>query len=106
MDRSSSSICFSVAVISAGSDDSRLLPSMARKSDVESLRSPSARLFGSHRSAMSAETWWKPFSREMLNQPSTTTSKKKNRKTEARWNRIERGCRIVGDWGFDDELQP
>ena len=94
MERSSCSISFSVATISDESDDSRLLPSMARKSDVKLLRSPRTRVIGSHSSAMSADSRLKWLRREMLNKPRTTTSKKKNRKTEASWNRIERGCRM------------
>ena len=46
---------FSVAAISAGSESNRLLPSMARKSEVKLLRSPSTRVFGSHSSATSAD---------------------------------------------------
>src|ERR1039458_2116178 len=97
MERSSSTISFSVTVISDGSDDRRSLPSAARKSDVKLLRSPSARILGSHTSATSADDWLKLLSREMLNKPRTTTSTKKNRKTEARRNLIERGCRILAD---------
>jgi hypothetical protein len=33
----------------------------------------------------------------MLNKPRMTTNKKKNKKTKARWNLIERGCLIVDD---------
>src|ERR1700680_3498725 len=94
MDRSSSSISFSVAAISDGSDDRRLLPSMARKSEVKLLRSPSTRVFGSHNSATSVDTRLKLLRREALNKTRTTTSRKKNKKTKARWNLIERGCRI------------
>src|SRR5215831_9198391 len=94
MERSSCSICLSVAAISEGSEDRRLLPSMARKSEVKLLRSPSTRVLGSHNSATSADTLLKLLRREMLNPPRTTTSRKKNRNTKAKWNLIERGCRI------------
>ena len=97
MDRSSSSICASVALISDGSEDRRLLPSMARKSEVKLLRSPSTRVFGSHSSATSADTLLKLLRREMLNKPRTTTSRKKNKKIKAKWNLIERGCLILAD---------
>src|SRR5437879_5000111 len=97
MERSSCAISFSVVVISEGSDDRRLLPSIARKSDVKLLRSPSTRVFGSQSSATSADTLLKLFKREMLNRPRITTSKKKNRKTKAKWNLIDRGCLIVAD---------
>src|SRR5215831_3703666 len=95
MDRSNSSISFSVAVIWDDCDDRRLLPSMARRSDVKLLRSPRTRVFGSHTSAISADKLLKLLRRDMLNKPRTTTNKKKNKKTNARWNLSERGCRIV-----------
>src|SRR5580693_3465212 len=72
MERSSTAICCSVAATSAGPDDSRLLPSMARKSEVKLFRSPSARVFGSHTSATSADRALKLLRRQMLNRPSTT----------------------------------
>src|SRR5262245_48058892 len=67
---------------------------MARKSEVKLLRSPRTRVFGSHNSAMSADRRLKWLNREMLNEPRTTTSTNKNRKTQASWARIERGCCI------------
>jgi hypothetical protein len=70
---------------------------MARKSDVKLLRSPRTRVFGSHNSAISSERLLKLLRREMLNKPRITTNKKKNKKTNVRWNRIERGCLIVAD---------
>src|ERR1700716_3058725 len=97
MDKSSFSISFSVAAPSDALDDRRLLPSIARKSDVTLLRSPRTRVFGSHNSAISRDTLLKLLRREMLNKPRTTTSKKKNKKTKASWNWIERGCLIVAD---------
>src|SRR5437660_5046545 len=104
MERSSCSISFSVAVIWDGSDDSRLLPSIARKSDVKLLRSPSTRVFGSHSSAMSSDRLLKLLSREMLNKPRITTNRKKNRKTKVRWNLIERGWRIVPECQVDETI--
>ena len=73
-----------VAAVSAGSDDNRLLPSIARKSEVKLLRSPSTRVVGSHNSATSAERRLKLLSRQMLNRPRTTTSKKNSRNTAVR----------------------
>jgi hypothetical protein len=70
---------------------------MARKSDVKLLRSPRTRVFGSHNSAISADKLLKLLRREMLNKLRMTTNKKKNKKTNVRWNRIERGCLIVAD---------
>src|SRR5438034_5573815 len=102
MERSNCSISFSVAVIWDGSDDSRLLPSIARKSDVKLLRSPSTRVFGSHSSAMSSDRLLKLLSREMLNKPRITTNRKKNKKTKVRWNLIERGWRIVAECQVDE----
>ena len=57
---------------------------MARKSEVKLLRSPSARVFGSHTSATSADSRLKLLRRQMLNDPSTTTSKKNSRNTAVR----------------------
>ena len=74
----------SVAAVSEGSEESRLLPSIARKSEVKLFRSPSTRVFGSHSSATSADRRLKLLSRQMLNRPSTTTSKKKTRNTAVR----------------------
>ena len=74
----------SVAAISDGSVDNRLLPSMARKSEVKLLRSPSTRVVGSQTSATSADSRLKLLSRQMLNEPSTQTSRKKTRNTPAR----------------------
>ena|SRR6516162_7704033 len=101
MDRSNCSISFSVAVICDDCDDRRLLPSMARKSDVKLLRSPRTRVFGNHNSAISADRLLKLLRREMLNKPRMTTNKKKNKKTNVRWNLIERGCLIVADRQVD-----
>src|SRR5215831_13245674 len=70
---------------------------MARKSDVKLLRSPRTRVFGSHKSAISADRLLKLLRREMLNKPRMATNKKKNKKTKVRWNLIERGCLIVAD---------
>ena len=68
---------FSVAAVSAGSEDKRLLPSMARKSEVKLLRSPSARVVGSQTSATSADSRLKLLSRQMLNEPSTADQQEK-----------------------------
>src|SRR6516225_9330495 len=95
MERSNSSISFSVAAIWDDSDDRRLLPSIARKSDVKLLRSPRTRVFGSQSSAISSDKLLKLLRREMLNKPRITTKRKKNKKTNVRWNLIERGCLIV-----------
>jgi hypothetical protein len=59
-------------------------------------------VFGSHNSAISRDTLLKLLRREMLNTPRTTTSKKKNKKTKASWNWIERGCLIVADRQIDE----
>src|SRR5205807_10378317 len=102
MERSNCSISFSVAVIWDGSDDSRLLPAIARKSDVKLLRSPSTRVFGSHSSAMSSDRLLKLLSREMLNKPRITTNRKKNKKTKESSNLIERCWRIVAECEVDE----
>src|ERR1700683_5541438 len=96
MVRSSSAMSCSVASVRSGSEDRRLLPSMARKSDVKLLRAPSARVVGSQIWATSADSRLKLLRRQMLNIPSTATSEKNSRNTAARWERIDCGCRIKG----------
>ena len=57
----------------------------------------SARVFGSHRSARSADTLLKSRSRAMLSMPRKKISRKKKMKTSDKRNWIERGCLIVAD---------
>src|SRR5258707_14114445 len=104
MERFSCYISFSVAGIWDGPDDSRLLPSIARKSDVKLLRSPSTRVFGNHSSAISADRLLKLLRREMLNRPRITTNRKKNKKTKVRWNLIERGWRIGAECQLSETI--
>src|SRR5271166_6484110 len=97
MESSRPSISFSMAPVPAALGDRRTLPSAARKSDVKLLRSPRRRVFGNQRSVMPADTRWKSLRRVMLNKPRTMTSKKKRKKTQDKWTRIERGCRMAAD---------
>src|SRR6476660_8431604 len=78
-------------------DDSKSRPSVARKSEVKLLRSPRMRVLGSQTSAIPVDTLLKSVSREMLNNPSTITSKKNRKNTKDRWNRMDRGFRMMVD---------
>ncbi len=55
------------------------------------------RVLGSQTSAIPVDTLLKSVSREMLNNPSTITSKKNRKNTKDRWNRMDRGFRMMVD---------
>jgi len=55
IERSRSTISFSMVSLSTGSEDSSFSPSAARKSEVKLLRSPSARVLGSQRTRICAD---------------------------------------------------